>query len=250
MNREFAQTYFHGENPVGKFFENAADPDHHVPYEVVGVTGDICYNELHECTLPVAYVSLYADSPVLQDGGIQDGTLIVRTVAQESSSMAATLRQVVAESHLGFRVTNVRTQQSINDVQTMRQRMLAILALFFAAVALVLAGVGLYGVMNYSVVQRRREIGVRIAVGADSYQVARSVVARTAAMVGVGAVVGIAAGLAASRSFVSLLYNVKPTDLATLAMPAALILVAAVVAALPAVWRAVRIDPVILLRSE
>ena len=250
VNREFAKVYFHGEDPVGKIFENAADPDHHLPYEVVGVTGDICYNELHECALPVAYLSFYADSPILQDGKIQDAMLIVKTVAQDPSSMAAALRQAVASSHTGFRVTNVRTQQSINDVQTMRERMLAILALFFAAVALMLAGVGLYGVMNYSVVQRRREIGVRIAVGADSYQVARSVVARTSAMVLAGAVVGVAAGLAASRSFASLLYDVKATDASTLAMPAALIFGAAVLAALPAVWRAVRIDPVILLRSE
>jgi putative ABC transport system permease protein len=132
----------------------------------------------------------------------------------------------------------------------MRERMLAILAIFFAAVALVLAGVGLYGVMNYSVVQRQREIGVRIAVGAQAYDIARSVVARTAMMVLAGALVGIALGLAASRSFEALLYNVKPQSLTSLAIPCVAIAAAAVVAALPAVIRAVRIDPVVLLRSE
>jgi predicted permease len=249
VSREFVKAYFHGADPVGKIFENAGDSDHRVPYQVVGVTGDICYGDLHECALPVAYLSFYADGP-LNHGGIQDGTLIVRTVAQDPSSMAETLRQAVADAHMGFRVTNVRTQQSINDVQTMRERMLAILALFFAVVALVLAGVGLYGVMNYSVVQRRREIGIRMAVGAGSADIARSVVAATAAMVCAGAVVGVGVGLVAARSFAALLYDGKPTDLGALALPAAAILCAAVVAALPAVVRAVRIDPVILLRSE
>lgn len=164
--------------------------------------------------------------------------------------MAATLRRAVADAHMGFRVSNARTQQSINDIQTMRERMLAILALFFAVVALVLAGVGLYGVMNYSVVQRRREIGVRIAVGARAVDVAWSVVARTAMMVLAGAVVGVALGLAASKSFAALLYDVKPTALGTLAAPCVAILVAAVLAAAPAVIGAVRIDPVILLRAE
>ncbi len=91
---------------------------------------------------------------------------------------------------------------------------------------------------------------MRIAVGARAYDVARSVVARTAMMVGVGALAGIVVGLVASRSFTAMLYNVKPTDARSLAAPLVAILVAAVLAALPAVIRAVKIDPVILLRSE
>lgn len=250
VSREFVATYFHDADPVGKTFENAGDKDHRLPYQVVGVAGDTCYRDLRECVLPVAYVSFHAEGPLNRGGSIQDGTLIVRTVAEDPASMAATLRQAVVNTYMGFRVSNVRTQQSINDIQTMRERMLAILALFFAVVALVLAGVGLYGVMNYSVVQRRREIGVRIAVGASSYDVARNVVARTAVRVLAGAVVGVAAGLAVSKSFEGLLYQVKPASLGSLATPCVAILVAAFVAALPAVIRAVRIDPVILLRAE
>jgi predicted permease len=250
VTREFAKTFFHGADPVGKIFENASDDSHRVPYQVVGLTDDLCYSDLHECAMPVAFLSFYADSPLNGNGGIQSAALMVRTLAQDPSPLAATLRNAVADAHMGFRVTNARTQQSINDVQTSRQRMLAILALFFSVVALVLAGVGLYGVMNYSVVQRQREIGVRIAVGARSHDIARSIVAHTALMVLVGAVVGIALGLAASRSFEALLYNVKATSLTSLGLPCAAIFASAVVAALPAIIRAVRIDPVILLRSE
>jgi predicted permease len=251
VNHEFVKTFFHGEDPVGKMFEDVGDNGERVPYTVVGVVGDACYRDLRECVLPVAYLSFHATDPYAKHGrGIRGATVLVKTDAENPTSMAATLRQAVADTHEGLRVSNVRTQQSIDDAQTMRDRMLAMLAFFFAAVALVLAGVGLYGVMNYSVVQRQREIGVRIAVGAQAYDIARSVVARTALMVVAGAIAGVCVGLAASKSFAALLYEVKPTSLASLAAPCAAILAAAVLAALPAIIRAIRIDPVILLRSE
>jgi predicted permease len=251
VNREFVKTFFRSADPVGKAFEDVGDNGERVTYQVVGLVADSCYRDLRECVMPVAYLSLYTDDPYgKRDGGILSSTLLVKTLADDPSSMGATLRQAVADTHMGFRVSNVRTQQGIDDAQSMRERMLAILAMFFAVVALVLAGIGLYGVMNYSVVQRQREIGVRIAVGAHSFDIARSVVARTAAMVLLGAVVGICAGFAASRFFTALLYEVRPTDPRSLAGPILAILAAAILAALPAVIRAVRIDPVILLRSE
>jgi putative ABC transport system permease protein len=251
VNREFVKTFYHGEDPVGTTFEDMGDNGVRTPYTVVGVVGDACYRDLRTCVMPVALLSFRADDPYgKREDGIRNGTLIVKTDAQDPSSMAVTLRQAVLDTHMGFRVSNARTQQSINDIQTMRERMLAMIAIFFAAVALVLAGVGLYGVMNYSVLQRQREIGVRIAVGAQAYDIARSVVARTAVMVLAGTVVGVGAGLAASKSFEALLYQVKATSLTSVAAPCVAIFVAAVLAALPAVIHAVRIDPVILLRSE
>ena len=113
-----------------------------------------------------------------------------------------------------------------------------------------LAGVGLYGVLAYSVIQRQREIGIRIAVGAQPAHIARTVILTAYAMVVAGAAIGLAVGAVAVRPLQSIFYEVKATDIAALAVPAALILGAAVVAALPAVVRAVRIDPVILLRAE
>jgi ABC-type antimicrobial peptide transport system permease subunit len=124
------------------------------------------------------------------------------------------------------------------------------LALFFAVVALLLAGVGLYGVLDYSVLQRRREIGIRLAIGAQPGDIARRVTADIFAMVLVGAIAGIWLGTTSARYLETLLYQVKPTDLGVLALPALAICTSALLAAVPAVIRAIRIDPVTMLRAE
>jgi ABC-type antimicrobial peptide transport system permease subunit len=124
------------------------------------------------------------------------------------------------------------------------------LALFFAGVALLLAAIWLYGVLDYSVLQRRREIGIRIAIGARSGDVIRRVTSGIFAMVLIGAAAGLALGLLSTRYIEALLYNVKPADPAMLALPMLTILVATLLAALPAIFRAVHIDPILMLRSE
>ena len=124
------------------------------------------------------------------------------------------------------------------------------LATFFAGVALLLAGLGLYGVLDYSVLQRRREIGIRMAIGARSLDVVRGVTIEAFAMVFTGAAVGVVLGLASVRDVASLLYQVRATDLTMLALPSLTILAVSLLAALPAVIRAVNIDPVAMLRAE
>ena len=124
------------------------------------------------------------------------------------------------------------------------------LALFFAVVALLLAGVGLYGVLDYSVLQRRREIGIRMAVGAQPGDIARRVSADVLTMVLLGTLAGLALGMASLRYIETLLYEVKATDPAMLTLPALTILAAALLAALPAVIRAVRTNPVTIMRAE
>jgi ABC-type antimicrobial peptide transport system permease subunit len=124
------------------------------------------------------------------------------------------------------------------------------LAGFFSAIALMLAGVGLYGVLNYSVLQRLREIGIRIAVGAQGPNIAKLVTAEVFAMVTLGAVVGVALGMISVRYLQSLFYQAKPTDVAMLAFPSLSILGTALLAAVIPVIRAVRIDPATMLRAE
>ena len=138
----------------------------------------------------------------------------------------------------------------INLSHTVRERLLAMLALFFAVVALLLAGVGLYGVLHYSVLQRRREIGIRIAVGAQASVIARLVTVNVFSMVFAGGLAGLALGMILVRYIQGLFYQVKATDLAMLAFPSLAILAAALLASLPAVLRAIRTDPVAMLRAE
>jgi ABC-type antimicrobial peptide transport system permease subunit len=124
------------------------------------------------------------------------------------------------------------------------------LALFFAAVGLLLAGIGLYGVLDYSVLQRRRELGIRIAVGAPGRNIARLVTVDVFSMVLLGSAVGAVAGLLLKPYIKSLLYQIGPSDMSAFAVPALTIVSAVLLAALPAVIRAVRTDAVAMLRVE
>jgi ABC-type antimicrobial peptide transport system permease subunit len=160
------------------------------------------------------------------------------------------LRQQIQRARLEFRVSNVRTQTEINEAQTIRERLLAMLAVFFAAVGLLLAGIGLYGVLDYSVLQRRREFGIRIAIGAPAFDIARRVTEAVFSMVLLGSAAGAGAGLWLEPYVKSLLYQVRPSDLHVLALPCFTIVFAALLAAIPAVIRAIRIDSVVMLRAE
>jgi ABC-type antimicrobial peptide transport system permease subunit len=175
---------------------------------------------------------------------------VVRTAAANPLALAATLRREVAQARPGFRVRDARTQEEFNQTDTVRERLLAVLATFFAIVAMLLAGVGLYGVLDYSVLQQRREIGIRVAIGARPGQIMSRVIATALTMVAAGAVAGVALGLISVRYVASLFFQVRPTDPAMLALPLVMILGAALLAALPAVIRALRIDPAAMLRSE
>jgi ABC-type antimicrobial peptide transport system permease subunit len=140
--------------------------------------------------------------------------------------------------------------QALINAQTIRERLLAMLALFFATVALLLAAVGLYGVLDYSVFQRRLEIGIRMAVGAQAGDIARRVTFDVFSMVLLGAIAGLALGMVSARYIGTLLYEVKPTGISALAVPSLAFIATAILAAMPPVIRAIRVDPVKVLRSE
>jgi predicted permease len=250
VNETFAKTYFDGADPVGKSFDLSLDEGVRLRYEIVGLVGDVRYRNLREPILPQLYVPFHAvdNNGVSRKRGA--GILLVRTASLNPRSLASVLRQEVPRARAEFRVSRIRTQLEINQSQTVRERLLATLALFFAIVALLLAGVGLYGVLHYSVLQRRREIGIRIAVGAQAGGIARLVTMDVFAMVLVGAVAGIGLGMLSVRYVESLFYQVKATDMQMLAFPAVAILAGAFLAALRPVMQAVRIEPVSMLRAE
>jgi putative ABC transport system permease protein len=248
VNKIFAQTYFHDENPVGKFFEQ---PPLTNRVEIVGLVSDALYKNVHEQSfVPMAYFPFHTVDANGAGKPTTNGTFLVRTSRPDPLALSLNLRREVSRVRPEFRVSNIRTQLEINQAQTLRERLLAMLAFFFGAVALLLAGIGLYGMLNYSVLQRQREIGIRIAVGAQLADIARGVTAGVFAMVALGSLTGLALGMASVRYIATLLYQVKSTDLTMLTIPAMTILAAALLAALPAVIRAMRIDPVEMLRVE
>jgi putative ABC transport system permease protein len=249
VNQAFAKAFFNGEDPVGKSFDRGT-PEARMRYQIVGLVRDVTYRSLREPILPIAFVPFRAVDANGASKPVGEGTFILRTSASNPMSLASTVRHEVAAARPGFRVSNIRSQEELNLRQTVRERLLATLALFFAGVALLLAGIGLYGVLDYSVLQRRREIGIRMAIGAQAGDIARRVTADAFAMVIAGAVAGVLLGMMSARYIASLFYQVKSTDMPMLALPAVLIVLMALLAELPAVIRAVRIDPVSSLRSE
>jgi len=160
------------------------------------------------------------------------------------------LRREVSRARPQLRVSNMRTQLEINQAQTVRERLLAALAMFFAGVALLLAAIGLYGVLDYSVLQRRRELGIRIAVGASGNEIAKQVSTGVFIAVVTGAVLGSAVALLLEPRVGTLLYNVKPSDLGMLGVPLMIVVFTSLLTAIPAVIRGMRIDPVEMLRAE
>jgi predicted lysophospholipase L1 biosynthesis ABC-type transport system permease subunit len=245
VNQAFARQFFPDGSPIGRWFNRGSRR-----YQVVGLVRDAPYRSLREAILPVAYVPFH---PVGTSGDldpIRQGAFIVRTSSANPLALANTLRREVSEARSEFRVNNLGTQEELIRAQSVRERLLAMLALFFAAVALLLAGIGLYGVLDYGVLQRRREIGIRMAIGAQAGDIARRVTADIFSWVLFGALAGVVLGMASVRYIEALLYGVKPTDAAMLGLPAITIVAAALVAAVPAVIHAVRIDPVSMLRAD
>ena len=149
-----------------------------------------------------------------------------------------------------LRVTGMTLESTRIDETILQERMLALLGGFFALVAVVLAAVGLHGVLSYAVVRRTKEIGIRLALGAPVSSVVRTVTGDIAVAVALGVAGGLAGGLALARSLASLLFEVKASDFGSVALPLASLLLASAAAAIPPAMRAARVDPMEALRHE
>lgn len=246
VNEEFARAFFNGANPIGKTFEFTWRTFAGQRFTVVGLVRNARYRFLRQEMLPVVYTNIEDGKGMMGSSG----TIVVRTASANPLALASTLRQEVSRSNPDFRVSSVQTEQSLIDAQTIRERLLAQLAFFFAAVALLLAGVGLYGLLDYSVFRRRREIGIRMAVGARTVHIVRAVSLDLFIKVAAGALAGLILALASSRFIESLLFEVKPSDPGSLLGPSLVLLSTAILAALLPVLRATRTDPARVLRSE
>jgi predicted permease len=239
VSESFAQRYFPGENPIGRHYMRPGNRVL-VDQEIVGVMRNARYSNLREPPPPTVYV------PMTNFSG---GSLQVRTTLAPAEAIAL-VRQALARVHPSLRVTDVTRQTMLIDNTMIRERLLALLSGFFALVSLVLAGVGLYGVLSYAVVQRTREIGIRLVLGARRLRVVRVIVTEIALVALAGLAAGLGGGLLLARWVSTLLFEVRPTDVGSLLWPAVCLAVAALLAGLPPAWRATRVDPLIALRWE
>jgi predicted permease len=242
INETFARLYWPGESPLGarvRFGGEAA------PWRtVVGVIRDVRERGFDQAAKPGAYV-VYS-----QLGNAWTPDLLVVRGTGELSSLAAPIREIVAAVDREQPVSAVRTMDEIIDQAVVGRRQQTTLLGGFAALALLLASVGLYGALSYAVTRRRREIGVRLALGATRPAVVGLIVRHGLRLTGAGLAAGFALAWAAARAMSTMLYGVAATDLLTFAaVLAVLTAVASTACALPA-WRASRLDPMEVLRQE
>lgn len=245
VSEAFVRQYLEGRSPIGRRF--AKGDDH---YEIVGVVRDAIYSDIHLPAPPIAFVPFRSVDGPAGPQQIGAAAVLVRVAGDRPAALAASLRAATREAGPQFRLRSIRTQASIVDAQLVRERLLALLAAFFGSVALALTGVGLYGMLHFAVLQRQREIGIRRAIGARAGHIAGAFAGDLAITVGVGVAAGLAAGYAGGRFLSALFYGVEPTDAAMLAGPVALVTLAALAAGLAPIARALRINPVAILRAE
>jgi predicted permease len=238
VNAAFARRYFPGERAVGKRL-TTTNRGEVLLYEIVGVTADARDGSVRGETSPYLF-SMIGDAA---------GTLEIRS-SLDARTLADYLRRELPRVHSSLRLVDVTLQSSLVGNTLLRERLLAVLSGFFGAIGLILAGVGLYGVLSYAVARRTREIGIRLALGAQAPAVVRAVAARVALALGIGVVAGLAAGVYFARFVQTFLFEIDPVSVSSLGWPVLGLLGVSLVATWAPLRRAIHIDPVYALRAE
>lgn len=241
VSEAFVKRYFPNEEPIGRRI--VFDGDDKTPREIVGVVADIKRNGLDVDVQPELYVS-HVQRPERRLN------LVIRTEAQDASQITQAARAEVRAFDPNQIIWRAQTLEELLGTSVAPRRFNMLLLGIFAGVALVLAGVGLYGVMSYSVSWRTHEIGIRMALGAKGADVLRLVVRQGMTMTLIGLALGLIGAFLLSRVMADLLYGVSATDPLTFAGVSIVLLAVALLACLIPARRATRVDPIIALRTE
>jgi len=245
VNERMAREVAGDESPIGKQLRTAAGPggSQSIDLEIVGVVANTKYRNLTEPFAPIVY------RPLAQlarpDAGLQ---LLVRASSADGA-LVGSIRHAALEVVPGTLLRFDGFARVIED-SILRERLMATLSAFFGLLAVLLATVGLYGVVAYSVARRTHEIGIRLALGANGGKIARMILRETLALVAIGVGAGVVLALAAARLTTALLFGLRPHDPLTLAAAVGLLGAVALLASLLPARRAARVDPMVALREE
>jgi predicted permease len=244
VNEAFARKFFAKEDPVGRHMGNAEHEDEPAKgpqpgYLIVGVAGNTKYDDLRGELKPTMYLPLVGNSAHFE----------LRT-AGNAMALVGLVRDIVSRADKNLPLFEVLTQTEQIEESLFQERVMARLSSFFGVLALVLACVGLYGLLSYDVARRTKEVGIRMALGAERNHVLLLVARRGIALVVAGAAVGIGVALGVTRFLASMLFDVRPNDSATIAGVAVLLGLVALAACWIPARRAMRTDPMVALRYE
>jgi len=240
INETMANFYFPGVNPIGKHFS----PDKQIRLEIVGVVRDVQDHGLRDKPVRRFYVSYF--QPI---DGITTANFEIRPLGNAASLMAA-LRNTVQSLDRNLAISSINLERDLMDADVVPERLIATLSSFFGALAVLLAAIGLYGVMSYSVARRTNEIGIRMALGAGRPRVILMILREVAVLLAAGGIAGTAAAFASTRFIKGFLFGLAPIDLISFLAAAALLAAVAGIAGYLPARRASKIDPMIALRYE
>lgn len=246
INESMARNYFPNQDPIGKRIQTG-DPNPKNPWEtIVGVVGDVKYDGLDAREAPTLYV------PYTSEGWASwsRSMFLVVATSMDPLHVAGSIRREVSALDKNLPVTHVRTMTEVLDASVTQPRFRTYLFGTFSFMALFLAAIGIYAVLAYSVSQRTREMGIRLALGAQPGAIVRLVVGHGMLLVAVGVLIGLAAAFAVTRLMAALLFGVSPTDPASFVSVASLLAVVALAACYLPARLAARVDPLVALHYE
>jgi putative ABC transport system permease protein len=253
VNETLAKTYWTGRNPIGQRLRPATDNPTNPWFTVIGVARDVMQTGVDQPVRPEVYALVDQVSTASLTSFLSISPTTMHVVARTTlplPTLAPTIARVVRDVDPAVPVARLREMDKVFTESIRRPRLLAQLIGAFGVLALLLAAIGTYGVLSYMVTERRREIGIRMALGANRSRVLAQIMKHGLLLTAIGVAAGLAGALGLNRLIASLLFGVQPTDTTTLAAVILTIsLVAVVACGLPA-WRASRLDPNVVLRED